>query len=175
MSTLSRSLRIAGLALPPLAVAGGLAYLRTVFQRRHVFVPDRFPNGIWDPRPFGLPIEDVWFEAPDAVQLHGWWIPVRRARGTILYCHGNTGSIAHQVGSLKQLRRLRCNVLAFDYRGYGRSDGRPSEEGVYRDVRAAYDHLVDERDADPRSILLFGHSLGARSRSTAPPTDRSPA
>lgn len=160
MSTALRGLRIVGVALPSLAVAGGLGYLRNRFQHRRLFVPDRFPNGIWDPAPFGLPAEDIWFRAADGVELHGWWIAHPRARATVLFCHGNTGSIAHQIGFLRHLRRLRLNLFAFDYRGYGRSDGVPREKGLYADVRAAYDHLTSVLGQPWQRIVLFGHSLG---------------
>lgn len=110
--------------------------------------------------PFGLDVEDAWFRAADGVALHGWWAAHPKARGTLLYCHGNTGSIGHQVGFLRHLRALRVNLLAFDYRGYGRSEGEPTEAGLYLDVRAAHDHLTGTLGVAPSEILLFGHSLG---------------
>lgn len=163
MSEERRSPRALAYSLPSLAVVGGLGaleVLRSRFQQSQVFLPDRYPNGIWDPSPFGLPAEDVWFHAEDGVELHGWWIPHPRAGGTILFCHGNTGSIAHRIGLFRYLRRLKVNLLAFDYRGYGRSEGEPSEKGLYRDVRAAYRHLMGPLGQEPERLLLFGHSLG---------------
>jgi pimeloyl-ACP methyl ester carboxylesterase len=163
MGATSKSKKLLGVTLPTLAVAGGvgaLGYLRNRFQRRKLFLPDRYPNGVWDPAPFGLDVEDRWFFAGDDVELHGWWIPRRRARGTVLYCHGSSGSIAHQVGVLAAFRRLRANLFAFDYRGYGRSSGEPSEAGLFLDARAAWDHLVETLGVRPEEILLFGHSLG---------------
>ena len=155
--------RFLGLSLRSLAVAGGLGavhVLRKRFQRARTFVPDRYPNGIWDPGSFGLPAEDTWFPSGDGEELHGWWVPHSRARATLLYCHGNSGSIAHQIGALQYLRHLRLNLFAFDYRGYGRSSGKPTEAGLFQDVRAAFDHLVEYRGIEPASIILFGHSLG---------------
>lgn len=155
--------RLLSLALPTLAITSGvsaLGYLRSRLQRSRVFLPERYPDGIWEPHAFGLQVEDVWFEAADGVRLHGWWIPHPSARGTMLYCHGNTGSIAHRIGVFRHLQRLRVNLLAFDYRGYGRSQGSPSEAGLYRDVRAAYQHLIGPLRQPPREIILFGHSLG---------------
>ncbi len=163
MKASPRGSRILSAALPTIAVAGGLGalrYLRNRLQHSRVFVPDRYPNGIWDPAPFGLPASDVWFEASDGVELHGWWIPHPKARGSVLYCHGNTGSIAQRIGIFRQLRRLRVNILAFDYRGYGRSAGTPSESGLYLDVRAAFDQIVGPLAQPPATVLLFGHSLG---------------
>lgn len=159
-ATGSRALRLLGLGLPAVAAVGLGAWARQRFERRSMFVPDRYPNGIWNPRPYGLPAVDVWFESLDGTDLHGWWIPHRRARGTLLYCHGNSGSIAHQIGAMRFLRRLGAHLFVFDYRGYGRSAGRPSESGLYRDVRAAWRRVVDGFGQDPSTVVLFGHSLG---------------
>lgn len=151
------------LALPTLALGGGLgalSYLRSRFQRSRLFLPDRYPDGVWNPRRFGLSAEDTWFRSRDGVDLHGWWIPHADARGTLLYCHGNTGSIANRIGVFRHLRRLRVNLLAFDYRGYGRSAGTPSESGLFQDVRAAFDHLVGALGQPRSQVILFGHSLG---------------
>ncbi|HUF78753.1 MAG TPA: alpha/beta hydrolase [Thermoanaerobaculia bacterium] len=139
---------------------GYLGYLRGRYQHSNVFLPDRFPEGVWDPCGQGLATEDVWFRAADGVALHGWWIAHPRPAGTLLYCHGSSGSIAQRIGIFRQLAKLRLNVFAFDYRGYGRSEGVPSERGLYADARAAHDHLVDVRGASGADIVLFGHSLG---------------
>jgi fermentation-respiration switch protein FrsA (DUF1100 family) len=150
-------------SVPPLALAGvlgGLEYLRRRFERSQLFMPDRYPNGVWEPGSHGLLAEDVWFRAEDGVDLHGWWLPHPRATGTVLYCHGNSGSIGQQIGVLRHMRRLRVNVFAFDYRGYGRSTGQPTEQGLYRDARAAFDHLIGPLGQRPGGIVVFGHSLG---------------
>jgi fermentation-respiration switch protein FrsA (DUF1100 family) len=156
--------RFWSITLPTLVAAVGgvraLGIFRDRFQRSKIFLPERYPDGVWDPTSFGLPAEDVWLHAADGVELHGWWIPHPKARGVVLYCHGNTGSIAQRIGVLAHLRRLRVHVFAFDYRGYGRSAGEPSEEGLYLDVRAAYDHLVGPLAQPAASVILFGHSLG---------------
>lgn len=159
----SRRPRLLALALPTLALTGGvgaLSYLRSRLQHSRLFLPDRYPDGIWEPEAFGLKAEDVWFDARDGTSLHGWWMPHPSARGTVLYCHGNTGSIAHRIGVFRHLQRLKVHLLAFDYRGYGRSGGTPSEAGLFQDVRAAYAHLVEVQHQDPSKIILFGHSLG---------------
>ena len=150
-------------SIPSIAAAltvGAGHVLRNRFQRRYTFLPDRYPNGVWNPELYGLPAEDVWFFAEDGEELHGWWIPHPKARGTVLYCHGNTGSIGQQIKVFADLRRLRVNLFVFDYRGYGRSSGEPSEAGVLRDARAAYDYLVGPLKQPSSEILLFGHSLG---------------
>ena len=80
---------------------------------------------------------------------------------TILWFHGNGGNIGHRVGDLALIsRRLGVNSFIFDYRGYGRSEGKPSESGVYRDARAALDYLTSRSDVDPEGIVFFGRSLG---------------
>jgi hypothetical protein len=151
------------IAVPSIAVVagGGLsAYARNRFQTAQLFAPDRHPLGFWNPEAHGLPAEDDWFEAEDGVRLHGWWIPHPTAWGTIVYCHGNNGNITNRIEVFQSLRRLGVNLFAFDYRGYGRSEGVPTEAGLNSDVRAALDHLVARRGESPKSILLFGHSLG---------------
>lgn len=161
----SRSPRhpLARFTLPSLAVAGGayaLEVARSRFQQRQVFLPSRYPSGAWDPSVYGLEVEDQWFESADGTPLHAWWIPHARARGTVLYCHGNSGSIADRIAVYRHLRRLRVAILAFDYRGYGRSGGEPSEPGVLADAHAAYDHMTGRLGIVPERLLIFGHSLG---------------
>lgn len=139
---------------------GALGYFRGRYQSSTLFLPDRLPTGVAEITEHDLEIEDVWFQAPDGVLLHGWWMVQRDAVGTVLYCHGSSGSIGHRVGVFQGLVKLRMNVFAFDYRGYGRSEGVPSERGLYSDVRAAYDHLTVQLGQSPERLLLFGHSLG---------------
>lgn len=155
--------RFLRLTLPSLAVAGVvglLGVLRAKFEDSHLFCPSRYPTGIWDPSVYGLPYEDAWFDSEDGTALHGWWIAHPKAKATVVFCHGNTGSIGDRVGLYHQLRRLKVNVFAFDYRGYGRSAGEPSEPGLCQDVRAALDHVHRARGIPFEDIVLFGHSLG---------------
>lgn len=148
--------------LPSLAVAGGLGLLelaRQRFQHGHMFSPTRYPEGIWDAEVHGLKTRDIFFESEDGTALHGWWMPHEEAKLTVVYCHGNSGNIAERVDVFQQLLRLKFNVFAFDYRGYGRSAGSPSESGVFADVRAALDYTA-EFLAPWHETVLFGHSLG---------------
>jgi fermentation-respiration switch protein FrsA (DUF1100 family) len=93
----------------------------------------------------GLPHEDVWLTAEDGVRIHGWYLPVPRARWVTLVSHGNAGNISHRLDRALFLQaRLRSSVFLYDYRGYGASEGSPDEAGTYRDARAAYRYLVDE-------------------------------
>lgn len=147
---------------PSLALAGGLGVLELMrrFQRSHLFMPTRYPTGIWDPSDYDLPFENVWFESEDGVKLHGWWISRPKAQGAIVYCHGNAGSIADRIGVYQLFLRLKVAIFAFDYRGYGRSEGVPSEAGLFCDARAALDWVAQAKEMPPSRIILFGHSLG---------------
>ena len=129
------------------------------FEQHAVYVPLRVMDR--SPAEVGLVFEDVEFFAEDAVRLHGWWIPHPQARGTIIYCHGNGANIANRVDLCADLHRLGVNVFIFDYRGYGRSKGWPSEQGTYRDARAAFE-VVRARyeDAEAPPVIVYGASLG---------------
>ncbi|HYL80527.1 MAG TPA: alpha/beta hydrolase [Candidatus Acidoferrum sp.] len=108
-----------------------------------------------------LPLEDVWFEADDGPRLFGWYVPAPSTTAVLLWCHGNAGNIIHRLDNLAELHRIGLSVFLFDYRGYGRSSGRPSEAGLYRDATAAYAHVAETRRIPPGRIVLFGRSLGA--------------
>jgi hypothetical protein len=107
-----------------------------------------------------LAYEDVGIETQDHVRLSGWWVPAANPRGTVLFCHGNGGNIAGCLDSLLIGNRLGLNMLIFDYRGYGHSDGSPSEQGTYLDADAAWNYLVMERKIAPEKIIIWGRSLG---------------
>lgn len=129
------------------------------FESRSLYVPTRTLDA--SPRDVGLAYEDIEFVAEDNVRLHGWWIPHPAARGTILYCHGNGLNIANRVELCRDLHSLGVNVFIFDYRGYGRSRGRPTEQGTYRDARAAYEVVrAKYDDADNPPVIVYGASLG---------------
>jgi fermentation-respiration switch protein FrsA (DUF1100 family) len=95
------------------------------------------------------------------VRLHGWYLPTADARGTLLFLHGNAGNVSHRLDSLRIFHDLGLAVLIIDYRGYGRSEGKPSEQGLQQDALAAWNHLVDVRGETPARIVVFGRSLGA--------------
>lgn len=108
----------------------------------------------------GLRYEDVTLLSEDGVQLHAWWLPHQQPRAVILFCHGNAGTIADRLSTLKWLHGLGFATLIFDYRGYGRSTGQPSEAGTYLDAEAAWQYLrAQGHDAD--EIVIMGRSLGA--------------
>ncbi|GAB4365271.1 MAG: alpha/beta hydrolase [Methylohalobius crimeensis] len=113
------------------------------------------------PAAIGLDYETVHFETEDRVRLHGWFIPAKKPRNTLLFFHGNAGNISHRLDSVRIFHDLGLSVLIFDYRGYGRSEGRPSEKGTRLDARAAWRHLTEVYGIEPQRVVLFGRSLGA--------------
>ncbi|MDY7003203.1 MAG: alpha/beta hydrolase [Cyanobacteriota bacterium] len=95
-------------------------------------------------------------------RLHGWWLsPPAEPQGTVLYCHGKNGNVSRNLKSANRLVKLGFNVFLFDYRGYGRSSGRfPNEQRIYEDAQVALNYLLDRRGIDPKTLLVYGHSLG---------------
>ncbi len=120
------------------------------------------PKRQWDATPADakLTYEDVWPIASDGVKLHAWCVPAENAKGTVLFSHGNGGNVSHRLDTILVHHQLGMNVLIFDYRGYGKSEGKPSEEGTYRDVEAVWKYLVETRGEKPERIVIHGRSLG---------------
>eukprot|EP00249_Psilotum_nudum_P006466 c19793_g1_i1 orf=493-1425(-) len=149
---------------------GGLActciVLLVTFQEKLVYVP--VVPGLTRGYPFSparlrLKYEDVWLSSSDGVRLHSWFIKYNsQCRGpTILFFQENAGNIAHRLEFVDiMMRRLRCNVFMLSYRGYGASDGYPSQLGIVKDAQAALDHLLQRTDIDPTKVIVFGRSLG---------------
>ena len=148
--------RVAGVLLVAyLVVMGGMM----VFEEAFEFFPSRYPDGIWQPA--GLKFEDAWFEAADGTKLHGWYVPCEHAKAAVLFSHGNGGNLTHRDDLLRVLHaRVRVSVLIYDYRGYGRSQGKPSEAGILADARAARAWLAAREKLDPRKLVMMGESLG---------------
>ena len=140
------------------ALCLGALTLLYIFQEKMVFFPGK--SIVDTPRTIGLPYEDVYLETDDDIRVHGWYVPHADARATVLFFHGNAGNISHRLDSISIFHQLGLSVFIIDYRGYGNSDGRPSEQGTYRDARAAWNYLVDERRLRPDEIIVFGRSLG---------------
>jgi len=130
-------------------------------QPRFVFFPARYIDGFWDSDPKSFEFTDHYFYAEDSTKLHGWFIAKSDAPATILFMHGNAGNISYRGDLLKRyLQNLDANIFIFDYRGYGRSEGTPTEKGIYRDARAAYAYLTGELQQKPERLILLGRSLG---------------
>ena len=151
-------LRRAALVLTAIVVAGALLRYTHVVDRSFIYFPSREIEAT--PGDAGLDFEDVRFRSSDGIALHGWFVP-GAGEATIVWFHGNGGNISHRVGNIRELvARLGANVFIFDYRGYGRSDGSPDEEGTYLDAEAAIAHVRSRDDVDPDKIIYFGRSLG---------------
>ena len=135
-----------------------LAGFLFVFQSHYVYYPERAL--LADPSGVGLDFESVHFETEDGVKLSAWFIPSDNARGVILFCHGNAGNISHRLESIQIFHQLGLSVCIFDYRGYGQSEGSPTEQGTYQDAEAAWRYLTETRQVEPDQIIVFGRSLG---------------
>jgi uncharacterized protein len=129
-------------------------------ERSMIYYPSVYPEGNWNAEDFGLTVEDCWFTTPDSIRLHGWFASSDSATRTLLWFHGNAGNITHRLDNLRLLIDRGINVFIFDYRGYGRSEGEPDEQGLYADGRAAFDFLVDRKNINPEDIIFFAQSLG---------------
>ena len=157
--TSSDSLRIVRIAVFALLLALFVSEYSNMIDRYFIFRADDDLSG--DPGDVGLAFEDVRFTTSDGLTLHGWFVPGGEGATLVLF-HGNAGNISGRLRRLAELHRwLGMNVFIFDYRGYGLSEGRPSEKGTYLDAEAALDYLGSRPDVDQHRIVLFGHSLGA--------------
>jgi pimeloyl-ACP methyl ester carboxylesterase len=141
-----------------------------------LYHPARYPDGPWESQQ-SLGAEDVWLTAADGKRIHGWFVPAasgmppqqngdessslssEKSGIVTLYLHGNAGNISHRGDKLSALAQAGTSVLIIDYRGFGKSDGRPNESGLYLDADAAYGELL-RRGYLPEQIMLYGESLG---------------
>ena len=133
-------------------------YIR-LLEKRSLYVPFRQIYGT--PNTLGLAFDDLFINTPDHQTLNAWFIPQEHAKFTILYLHGNGGNLSHRLSQIALLHELSLNVFIIDYRGYGKSSGSPSENGLYADAQAAYDYLTQILKVPNERIILFGESLGS--------------
>ena len=129
-----------------------------IMQPRFLYGPVR--EVFYTPGELGLDFEDVVYKSADGLKLSGWYIPAKSSEFTVLFCHGNGGNMAHRLDSISIFHNLGLNCFIFDYRGYGDSQGKPSEEGTYLDAEAAYKWLIEEEKTPADTIIIFGRSLG---------------
>ena len=137
--------------------AGFLALVRYL-ETAGVFFPSR--DMAVSPSAVGLPWEDVYIKAKDNVTLNGWFFKNPHAPSTIIFAHGNAGNMSDRLFKIRFFYDLGISVFIFDYRGYGKSEGKPSETGIYLDAQAAYDYLQARGDVDMKKIILYGASIG---------------
>lgn len=140
------------------AALAGMLYLG---QERLLFQPNLLGRTL-DATPLDLKLayRDVQLATADGETLHGWIIPSGRPGRLLVFFHGNAGNISHRLESIRMFHELGVDVLIVDYRGYGRSTGRPSERGLRQDALAVWRHATDELGYAPESTVLFGRSLG---------------
>lgn len=134
-----------------------VAYVRFM-EATSIFYPSRLM--VHSPRMVNLPFEDVYFETSDHVKLNGWLVKAPPATATILFLHGNAGNMSDRLDKILLFYKMGLNVFIVDYRGYGNSDGHPTEKGMYRDAQAAWDYLKTRQDIDTGKIIGYGESLG---------------
>jgi len=146
-------------SLFPVLCSGCVSPMVTAYENSQVYQPVKYPAGDWQPA--GLVYEDAFFQAEDGTHLHGWYLPHPHPRAVILFAHGNAGNLSHRREMLEELRdRHQVSVMIFDYRGYGRSEGKPREAGLLQDARAARRWLSQRTGVGERDIVLMGRSLG---------------
>jgi fermentation-respiration switch protein FrsA (DUF1100 family) len=129
-----------------------------MLERLFIYYPA--PDVQTDPGSVGLGYQDIFFITEDKVRLHGWFIPCNDAARTLMIFHGNAGNIGDRVEWIEMLHSLNVHLFIFDYRGYGKSEGKPFEEGLYRDARAAWQWWKRERQSRGEKLILMGESLG---------------
>lgn len=125
---------------------------------RMIFHPE--PGADLRPEQFGIAGEDVRIRTEDGVLIQAWYLPADGATRTILFLHGNAGNASHRLPNAAELVRLDAHVLLLDYRGYGLSEGSPSESGVYADARAGLAYLIERSGVPESRSVIFGRSLG---------------
>ncbi|MCD6583325.1 MAG: alpha/beta hydrolase [Candidatus Omnitrophica bacterium] len=128
------------------------------FEKRCIFYPTS--EIIATPKSKGLDYQEIYLLTEDGVRLNAWFIEVENPLATLLFCHGNAGNISHRVEMIKMFHDVGLNVFIFDYRGYGKSQGRPSEKGLYQDALSSYRYLLQEKKILPQRIIIYGKSIG---------------
>ncbi len=148
-----------------LIVAGTVCLILVMLLREFEYANVYHPSTELDVRlgDVGIAGEEVWLITEDKVRVNAWYFPAPkdspRARYAVLFAHGNGGNISHRLDLYRLWHGAGVNFLAFDYRGYGLSAGKPSEKGTYQDAKAAYDWLLSKGFA-PENIIVLGESLG---------------
>jgi uncharacterized protein len=139
---------IAGIAF------GALSY----WASRAVYIPSRYPEGDWE-RKEKLGAADAWIVTSDGVRIHGWYVNTGGSQLVTLFFHGNAGNITDRASHILEISKAGSSILMLDYRGYGKSGGRPTEKGLYSDARAAYEFVL-KAGYRPEQVVIQGESLG---------------
>jgi hypothetical protein len=142
-------------------LTGGRLMLSAI-ERQFIYFPTRVARGLPTPVvPAAEVIEEVWLESDGGIRIHGLYVGAETAFADLLFLHGNAGNLYDRLDNVRMLVESGFNVLIIDYRGYGKSEGQPSEGGLYQDGEAGYRYLVDERRVSPERLVIFGRSLGS--------------
>jgi len=134
----------------------GLLYF---LANREVYHPLRYPAGYWDAQRV-IGATDAWMDATDGVKIHGWWVHREGSPWATLFLHGNAGNVTHRAPHIQEIVAAGSSVLVLDYRGYGKSNGSPSEQGLYRDSEAGFIYLLGQ-GYRAEQIIIQGESLGS--------------
>lgn len=142
-----------------LVLAAAIYLLAFYLRRTGMFFPDVYPAGRWDVKTWMLPPTEHWFNTADGVKLHAWLFksPTNPGAPVIVWCHGNGGNLTDRAEMAVELAKRGVSVFLFDWRGYGRSEGRATESGLFHDALAAYDYV---RGLGATRIVMYGESLG---------------
>jgi len=132
-------------------------YIRFL-EKNTLFLP--IAEIVATPKEMDLPYEDIYFSTIDKVRLNGWLVKSSKSSNTVLFIHGNAGNIGDRLAKIAMFHEMGLNVFIFDYRGFGKSEGKPSEQGIYYDALAAYDYLVSREDVNNKRIIIYGVSMG---------------
>lgn len=156
--------RVLATAAAAAIAIGALWGVMMLFEDSLLFFPSPWPRGFPEAQELsgrvGVPVEECWIPTVNGLRLHAWWCRPPGARAVLLLFHGNAGNLADRAELMLALAALPAQVMVLDYRGYGRSQGRPSERGLYADGTAAWRYLTEEREVAPERIVLLGKSLG---------------
>jgi fermentation-respiration switch protein FrsA (DUF1100 family) len=170
-----------------LLVVVGLLGLSVMFEDHFIYYPSKYPEGRWSIAKPGsenyktfIDVEDKFITTSDGTRIHGWLcspggdlsqattlasacrneLSPGHDLPVILFLHGNAGNITDRYELVQELVKIPARVFIIDYRGYGKSEGTPTEAGIYNDGQAAWDFLTGEASINPGRIILYGESLG---------------
>lgn len=147
----------------PILIGGGIAAafvaLLYYFANRAIYYPAKYPAGDWS-RQSAIGAEDAWMTTSDGIRIHGWWLRRNNTPWATLFLHGNAGNVTHRAAHMREIAAAGSSVLVLDYRGYGKSGGSPSEDGLYRDSEAGFIYLIG-KGYRAEHIILHGESLGS--------------
>lgn len=150
-----RSRRLLALAVCTYLAA---VILTGVFQTRFIYFPSKVLAAT--PASVGLTFDDVTLLCADSTKISAWFVPHADALATILFFHGNAGNNGHRLEELRRFHQMQYNAMIVDYRGFGKSEGSPTESGTYLDAQAAWNYLTQTRNIPASSIIIMGESLG---------------